>query len=61
MSGLIMEITAGLVFKVASILALIVSIMLLIFKQKSVIEIDLHLIIIFIFGSLTSTFMAFSK
>lgn len=54
-----MEITAGLVFKIASSLALVMSILLVILKLSSVIDIELSLVVVFLFGSIALLFMAF--
>lgn len=54
-----MEITAGLIFKIASSLALVVSILLVILKLSSVIDIELSLLVVFFFGSIVLLFMAF--
>lgn len=55
-----MEITAGLVFKIASSLALLMSILLVILKLSSVIDIELSLLVVFFFGSIALLFMAFT-
>lgn len=53
-----MKITGTTVFIISSTLALIVSLMLLMFKVLSVIDIDTPLVVIFICGSIVLLFLA---